>query len=181
METMELLKVCLKCKIEKPFSHFGTRNRNSHGKRGRCKICEREDRLAAYTPEIKEKERLAAKKWYWNNRERSHKTQKIWCENNKERRFEYQRRRELYRKYGITLEKYKEMFDAQNGKCKICYSDEPKHNEKQKRSFYIDHCHKTNIIRGLLCTHCNLALGQFNDDPVLLRRAAEYVEKNGQI
>lgn len=50
--------------------------------------------------------------------------------------------------------------------CVICGS-----NEK----LVIDHDHKTNKIRGLLCNHCNRGLGHFRDDPMLLEFAAMYI------
>jgi hypothetical protein len=40
----------------------------------------------------------------------------------------------------------------------------------------IDHCHKTEKARGLLCSLCNLGLGAFQDNKVKLSRAIEYLE-----
>lgn len=50
--------------------------------------------------------------------------------------------------------------------CVICGSDE---------NLVVDHCHKTNVIRGMLCNHCNRGLGHFRDDPELLEFARIYL------
>lgn len=42
---------------------------------------------------------------------------------------------------------------------------------------HLDHCHATGKFRGWLCSKHNTGLGLFQDDPVLLRRAAEYLER----
>lgn len=39
----------------------------------------------------------------------------------------------------------------------------------------VDHNHKTNKIRGMLCQRCNQGLGQFKDDPMLLEMARIYL------
>nr|BFD85776.1 hypothetical protein StreXyl84_51770 [Streptomyces sp. Xyl84] len=41
---------------------------------------------------------------------------------------------------------------------------------------HVDHCHGTGRVRGVLCSSCNAALGQFKDRPDVMRRAAAYVE-----
>lgn len=40
----------------------------------------------------------------------------------------------------------------------------------------VDHCHKTNKIRGLLCSSCNFMIGLSKDSPIILRKAADYLE-----
>ena len=50
--------------------------------------------------------------------------------------------------------------------CTICGSEE---------TLVIDHDHKSSVIRGLLCNHCNRGLGHFRDDPELLEYARIYL------
>ena len=71
--------------------------------------------------------------------------------------------------YGITITQYQEMLINQNHLCAIC-----KKPDKSK-NLAIDHCHKTNKIRGLLCSKCNRALGYFNDCPILINDALKYL------
>lgn len=73
-------------------------------------------------------------------------------------------------------ELYNQMFEAQNGVCKICGNPETHRRNGRVKALAIDHCHKTGVIRGLLCSECNTGLGKMKDDPKILRKAAEYLE-----
>jgi len=79
----------------------------------------------------------------------------------------------LSRRYGISIEKYNEMFEAQAGKCGIC----EKHQSELKRALCVDHCHVTGAVRGLLCIKCNAGIGQLNSG-ALLDKAKEYLKIN---
>jgi hypothetical protein len=46
-----------------------------------------------------------------------------------------------------------------------------------RQEICVDHCHTSGRIRGFLCHDCNLAIGKAKDDPNLLRKMAEYLEK----
>jgi hypothetical protein len=48
---------------------------------------------------------------------------------------------------------------------------------KQRVRLVVDHNHETGKIRGLLCHHCNLAVGWIRDDPDRALRAAEYLQR----
>lgn len=87
----------------------------------------------------------------------------------KERRKEELRK---YRKYGITEDQYYAMIDAQNGCCGICGRSEPTF-----KGWQIDHCHKSNKVRGILCHHCNTGIGQFEDKIDHLFNAIQYLKK----
>ena len=82
----------------------------------------------------------------------------------------------IKRTYDFTFEQYEQMYDAQNGKCAIC---ESRIGNSRTGRLFVDHCHTTNKVRGLLCSNCNHGLGQFKDSPKLLQRAIEYLsDKN---
>jgi hypothetical protein len=76
-------------------------------------------------------------------------------------------------KFGITPEDYRAMLAGQGGACAICLG-----GTNGKGKFHVDHNHTTGAIRGLLCANCNLALGQFKDDPVRLQAAVDYLTRN---
>jgi hypothetical protein len=78
----------------------------------------------------------------------------------------------LQKKYGISQEKWNELYRKQGGRCAICGC------QQRYQSLAVDHCHKTKKVRGLLCVQCNRGLGRFFDSPVRLRRAADYIEQS---
>ncbi len=83
----------------------------------------------------------------------------------------------LRRVYGITREKYDEMVKQQNNLCAIC----KKPDDVLDRELCVDHDHKTNKIRGLLCTHCNTGLGQFKDSITMLETAVDYLKAHQEV
>lgn len=74
----------------------------------------------------------------------------------------------------LELSPYGYILEKQGGVCAIC-----KKKCSSGRALAIDHCHKTNKVRGLLCTRCNRGLGFFLDRPDLLVKASEYLKQNG--
>ena len=76
--------------------------------------------------------------------------------------------------YNITINDYNIMFKTQNGSCKICNT----HQSELKSRLYVDHCHTTNKIRGLLCQHCNTLLGYAKDNVETLSLAIQYLNKH---
>lgn len=81
------------------------------------------------------------------------------------------RKNNLKHRYGITEDDYHKMVEDQQCKCKICGS-------KPIKPLYVDHCHETKKVRGLLCHQCNVALGHMNDDPQRLEKAISYLNES---
>lgn len=160
MATNHNKRICRRCLRKKDISEFPSIL--SHGKRvtdSRCRPC-----TAAYQAQWKAK--LSAEKL------REYKEAR--CDTSSRRSY-------LRAKYGIDTRDFADLLKKQGGLCAICRKPETRLAEagkhKQKRySMCVDHCHKTGKIRGLLCCRCNRTIGGMNDDPALLRAAANYLE-----
>ena len=89
------------------------------------------------------------------------------------------RKGHLEAKYGITQEQYEDLLIDQLGVCAICKKREKSKDKRgNTKLLFIDHCHTTGKIRGLLCHNCNTALGHFKDSEESLVSAIEYLRKS---
>lgn len=84
--------------------------------------------------------------------------------------------RDLDRLYGIDADALRALKLAQNWRCAICREQFPKEGEEGKR-VHIDHCHRTDRVRGILCARCNSGIGKLGDTVEGLRRALDYLER----
>jgi hypothetical protein len=85
----------------------------------------------------------------------------------------------LKKNFGITIEEYDKLHTAQNHVCAICKKTETAlHNNGKPKDLAVDHCHNSGRIRGLLCWRCNTGIGKLYDNPEILRKAADYIEKS---
>jgi hypothetical protein len=70
------------------------------------------------------------------------------------------------------------MLAEQGYVCAICGCPETarrrKHDTAPKK-LSVDHCHQTNIVRGLLCGKCNSGIAFFIDDIDILASAISYL------
>lgn len=75
-------------------------------------------------------------------------------------------------KYGITRDDYRDAWYRQGGVCAVCKQPE---RTARNHLLSIDHDHETGRFRGLLCSHCNRAIGLLQDDPKIIAAAANYL------
>lgn len=145
----QMNQICSKCKVEQPASNFYAGSKV-------CKVCRSE-----YN-----------KKYHAANRAPRLAAQRARIQGDPEAREKVRlgnKRHKLMSLYGITLEQYDEMLEAQNGVCAICES---------AGRLCVDHDHETNRVRGLLCVSCNRMLGLAKDDPKVLLKGSFYLERN---
>ncbi len=147
------MPTCSRCKSIKARRDFRERKDAKNGLQYWCRDCENEANRQRYVPRPK---KLKKKK----------DPQKVKRD---------ARDRMLRYRYGITLKEVNEMYESQNGKCDICFTKRPK---KGTSGLYVDHCHETRKVRGLLCPSCNAAIGKFKENTKTLKRAIEYLDKH---
>lgn len=75
----------------------------------------------------------------------------------------------------MTMEEYDIRLKAQGGACAVC-----RRAPAVDELLHVDHDHVTGKIRDLLCFGCNAGLGNMNDNPKLLRIAADYLDFHAQ-
>lgn len=131
----------------------------------------------------RERKRAADRAYRRANRDRdrdaSIERNRQWRADNAERAsaygrsyYEGNRGRWLLRTYGITLEQYDEMLEAQGGVCRICGGTNP-----EGKRLHVDHGHDSGLVRGLLCNGCNTGLGLFKENVASLAAAIVYLEE----
>lgn len=122
--------------------------------------------------------------WYEQLRQGAGEQAKDWYarkwEARKDRDPRWDHERNLLKKYGITRTQYDAMFAAQDGKCAICFQPETFKEVKsdKARLLAVDHCHKTGMVRNLLCWRCNTTLGAVKESNELLEAMKVYLRRH---
>jgi hypothetical protein len=158
-------KVCSRCGEEKSEDDFYRDSTRKDGRYPACRSCAAtakkvsNDRLRESDPEE------------WGRRQRQYKDRYAARHAHRLPRLRYHQR--IRRQHGLSREDYQSMLEQQGGSCAICGSIEPGGNGDV---LYVDHCHETGAVRGLLCNKCNVGLGMFNDDLDRMLKASAYLE-----
>ena len=153
-------KQCGKCKQTKPLAEFKSWRPKSKPEKTRyqsyCMDCAR-----SYDKEYRARNVDKIKAYRVENKDRARQQDKNRA------------RGRTLAKYGLTEEKIEQMKTAQAGACMIC-------GKIPDDTLVVDHCHETGKVRGLLCRVHNAALGAFEDDPMMLLNAIEYLKLSRQ-
>ena len=195
-------KICTKCNLSKDDSEFRSRydkRKDLTYSSSSCKSCEREYSKSRYqnNSKYKQSNKITSKKFrednpdYHKNYEytltqeqtvKYKEKAKEYYQKNKDKIKSYQRQynktdscknSKLKNKYSITLQQYNQMIYEQNNKCLICSCEFSTIDKSRKPN--VDHCHKTNKVRGILCHKCNTGIGLLNENLEVLQKAIEYL------
>ena len=144
---------CARCKKYRILAQF--RSNGVSGLRSYCRKCEN------------------AQRYDWYHTKGGADWHKQWRAKNPDKLARAERRHNLKKAYGLTIDDYNLLLDKQQKRCALCR----RLQSQFKKRFAVDHDHTTNKNRGLLCQDCNTGLGLLQDNPRLLRKAAEYIKE----
>lgn len=160
-------KKCTKCLKVKLLTDFRKKSANKSGYAAECKVCnvtrfnDWKDNLPEDKLEAKRAyARLYAKTYVYKDISKRRKGWKL---------------SKLKSKYNLTEADVVQMVSDHNNKCAICKKIFGTDMTDKMTRYNIDHCHKTKKVRGLLCTRCNLALGNLEDDINILQSMIKYL------
>jgi hypothetical protein len=80
----------------------------------------------------------------------------------------------MERRYNLPPGTAEQLLAELGDRCHICGATQ---DENMRGRLHIDHCHTTNVIRGLLCGYCNSGLGYFKDDTAVMLAAINYLNQ----
>jgi hypothetical protein len=163
-----MLKRCSKCKQEKSFSSFNKKKGGKFGLYCHCRECVKEIKSSK---EYKEKVNKLSREKPSNSVRKIREARRSKDYRSTKKGAEATLRYNI-KKYGITVEKYNELFTAQNGNCYLC----GRNQSEFKFRLAVDHCHKTSKVRALLCSGCNTGLGNFKENIEVMKKAIQYIE-----
>lgn len=173
----ETERECTKCFVVKPLEAFGKSNQSKTGYLRVCKDCKNAYLRTYMAGSEDQRRKRRERKWEWraDPENRAYENAQGYARGNAnpaKRALTY-RKHQLKKWYGLTLERYDEMVAEQNGGCAICH-DPP---DGKHQYFHVDHNHETGVVRGLLCSRCNTALGLFKSDVTRMEAAIRYLHQ----
>ncbi len=175
-------KWCYLCYQNKLLTEFHKDKSSTTGRAKNCKKCANEVMVELRsTPTGAETNRKNVAKW----REANPEKQSALNEAKREKYNSCEEYSQTYRKravlkYGISIEEYDRMLEAQGNVCAICKLPERATNKRSGRvhNLAVDHCHDSGKVRGLLCSNCNTAIGLLKENADLFQSAVNYLKEN---
>lgn len=140
------MKRCSGCKQTLPRSAFNLNASRGDGLKNYCRSCERANA-------------------------------QVYRKNRRLREPSFQQDAVRKTRFGISRKEFDERVLDQKGVCAICKQPPTRLNsQKECRTLEVDHDHKTGYNRALLCSRCNLMLGNAMESPEILIAGAQYLE-----
>lgn len=166
-------KTCRACREDLPLDMFPPEKRVKDGRGATCRTCRLAKQRAARATSAGDHERERVREW-----RRARREDPAWRAHERKagRAFEARQRR----RHGMTQTEKRELLDAIGWICESCGTE-----FTEAPQAHIDHDHACcpgvqscgRCIRGVLCGHCNRALGLLRDERATLEALIHYLDR----
>lgn len=179
------MKQCSRCKVKKQGKAFDRDKNSPDGLNSWCKVCKKEYALnktdegkkikrnfkqesLTYKICIDCKQSKPLTEFSFRFDSKKHRPKCMACRANESQ----------LGRYDVDKVWLEETKKKQGYQCAICgiHENEINHSDFRHNPLVIDHVHETGKVRGLLCSKCNAALGNFNDSISSLQNAIKYLK-----
>jgi len=133
-----------------------------------CSTCYTREYMRSYRK--KNRDKVIEHRKTYKDSEKGKAVEDAYRKRNWQKIREKQYLRSLWKKYGLLPEEYRRLLQRQKGKCAVC-------KKIQERKLCVDHDHASGTVRGLLCTHCNTAIGHLDGREEWTRQALRYLRR----
>lgn len=157
------MKLCRRCGETKPLEAFYRDRYAKDGRSAYCAECNKR-KVREWADANPDRSRATAERF-------RHRNRTVLNTRARERRQAdpaAHRDAKLRYRYGLGLEEFGQLSEAQNHACAICGNVVLLH---------VDHDHASGAVRGLLCAPCNQGIGLLRDDPERLQAAIDYLTR----
>lgn len=171
MKCKATTKVCSICKNDFVLSAFYRSSTSPDGRAYACKECDSKRRHQNY---LKNKNKQLAKQR--ESRKPGTPGHAVYLEYLRQWRMKPENKERVFfshiqRCYGMSKEEYMSLLWQQNDSCAICAI----HRNDLSYRLHVDHHHESGKVRGLLCSKCNTAVGQLDENLDRFKAAILYL------
>jgi len=169
-------KICTKCKQDKELKEFNVRSNSKDKHTWECRECNRQ-RIKEHSLKDITRARARRKQWNEDNPEKYKKIcQKMYIKH--KARFKAQNLKTMY---NLDYKEFLRIKGEQGNRCAVCGEMEIARYGGVRKELSVDHDHDTGIIRGLLCSKCNTAIGLLNENEELCMKVAAYLQRSKRV
>lgn len=171
------MKTCAKCGETKQQTEFHKSSKSKDGLCSYCKACAKRavDLWKAENPEkrkVNQANHFQKYKSAYNEKRKARRA--MFPDEVRAQQAKHAKKHRLKSQYGLTSDDVEAMIAGQNNRCAICGVE-----FSATKKPVIDHCHSSGVVRSILCSPCNTALGHIEKDG-FFSAAIRYLERHGK-
>lgn len=145
-----------------------------------CKNVADKNKLKLKYDSNPEEARRKARESYFKNHDKNKAKSRERVKQARQLNPDFFKKSKLKSTYGLSEEQFLNMLNSQSSKCAICFKDVSGEVNTKDLKAFVDHNHKSGVVREILCLYCNSIIGYSRENKEVLLAAIDYLIKFGK-